>query len=157
LTHQGWFTWDASWTWGITLIACTVALHVSCVVLAALGLRRLRIARTRGKHRLLDTTVGAIIVIVAVAWLLAVAHAVECTIWAAAYLHLGGVENPADAMLYSIVSLTTRGTSGLVLLHHWLMMGAIESIDGLLLFGISTAFLFHVMRGWLPDFTLRRS
>jgi len=24
-------------------------------------------------------------------------------------------------------------------------------IDGLLLFGISTAFLFHVMRMWLPD------
>jgi hypothetical protein len=60
-------------------------------------------------------------------------------------------------MLYSIDSLTTRGTSGLVLQHHWLMMGAIESIDGLLLFGISTAFLFHVMRAWLPDFMVRRS
>ena len=95
--------------------------------------------------------------IVAVAWLLAVAHAVECTIWATAYLRLGAVANPADAMLYSIDSLTTRGTSGLPLLHHWLMMGAIESIDGLLLFGISTAFLFHVMRAWLPDFTARRS
>ncbi|MFY9739712.1 MAG: hypothetical protein WAK11_11760 [Candidatus Cybelea sp.] len=157
MTHQGWFTWDASWTWGITLIGCTVALHVSCVVLVALGLRRLRIAQTRGKHPFLDTTAGAIIVIVAVAWLLAVAHAVECTIWATAYLRLGAVANPADAMLYSIDSLTTRGTSGLPLLHHWLMMGAIESIDGLLLFGISTAFLFHVMRAWLPDFTARRS
>jgi hypothetical protein len=81
------------------------------------------------------TTAGAIVVIVAVAWLLAVAHAVECSIWATAYLHLGAVENPADAMLYSIDSLTTRGTSGLVLQHHWLMMGAIESINGLLLFG----------------------
>ena len=145
-----------NWTWGVTLIACTVALHVSCVVLAALGLRKLAIARRPGKHPLLDTTGGAIVVIVAVAWLLAVALAVECTIWAAAYLHLGAVENPADAMLSSIDSLTTRGTSGVVLLHHWLMLGAIESIDGLLLFGISAAFLFHVMRGWLPDFTLRR-
>ena len=157
MTHQGWFTWEASWTWGIALIACTVALHVSCVVLAALGLRKLRTARTGGIHPFLDTTAGAIIVIVAIAWLLAIAHAVECTIWAIAYLHLGAVENPADAMLYSIDSLTTRGTSGLVLLHHWLMMGAIESIDGLLLFGISAAFLFHVMRAWLPDFTARRS
>jgi hypothetical protein len=157
VTHQGWFAWDASWTGGVTFIAFTVALHVSCVVLAALGLRRLRIAQARGKHPFLRTTAGAVIVIVAVAWLLAVAHAVECTIWATAYLRLGAVDSPADAMLYSIDSLTTRGTSDLVLLHHWLMMGAIESIDGLLLFGISTAFLFHVMRVWLPDFTLRRS
>ncbi len=155
--QNGWFTWDASWTWGIALIACTVALHVSCVVLAALGLRKLRIAQTGGKHPLLDSTAGAIIVIVAIAWLLAIAHAFECSIWTIAYLHLGAVENPADAMLYSIDSLTTRGTSGLVLQHHWLMMGAIESIDGLLLFGISTAFLFHVTRGWLPDLTARPS
>jgi hypothetical protein len=155
--QHGWFAWDTSWSWGIALIACTVALHVSCVVLAALGLRKLRIAQARGKHPLLHTTAGAIIVIVAVAWLLAVAHAIECSMWAIAYLHLGAAENPADAMLYSIDSLTTRGTSGLVLQHHWLMMGAIESIDGLLLFGISTAFLFHVMRGWLPDFRARSS
>jgi hypothetical protein len=150
--QNGWLSWDESWTWGIALIAGTVALHVSCVVLAALGLRRLRFARADNKHPFLDTTVGAIIVIVAVAWSLAIAHAIECLIWAIAYLHLGAVENPADAMLYSIDSLTTRGTSDLVLQHHWLMMGAIESIDGLLLFGISAAFLFHVMRGWLPDF-----
>ncbi len=153
--QNGWFTWDASWTWGIALIACTVALHVSCVVLAAVGLRKLRIAQTGGKHPLFNTTAGSVIVIVAVAWLLALAHAFECSIWATAYLHLGAVANPADAMLYSIDSLTTRGTSGLVLQHQWLMMGAIESINGLLLFGISTAFLFHVMRGWLPDFTVR--
>jgi hypothetical protein len=154
--QNGWFSWDASWTWGIALIACTVALHVSCVVLAALGLRNLR-AQTGRRRPFFHTTAGAIIVIVAVAWLLAVAHAFECSIWAIAYLHLGAVANPADAMLYSIDSLTTRGTTGLVLQHSWLMMGAIESIDGLLLFGISTAFLFHVMRAWLPNFMVPRS
>jgi hypothetical protein len=155
--QNGWFSWDASWSWGIALIAFTVALHVSCVVLAALGLHRLRIAQNSGRHPFFHTTAGAIVVIVAVAWLLAVAHAVECSVWATAYLHLGAVENPADAMLYSIDSLTTRGTSGLILQHHWLMMGAIESINGLLLFGISTAFLFHVTRGWLPDLKAQSS
>ncbi len=148
--EQGWFAWDASWSWGIAIIGCTVALHVSCVVLAALGLSKLRIDEMRGKRPFLHTTAGAITIIVLVAWLLAVMHGLECAVWAIAYLHLGAVATPADAMLYSIDSLTTRGTSGLALQHHWLMMGAIESIDGLLLFGISTAFLFHVMRFWLP-------
>jgi hypothetical protein len=142
--------------WGITLIAVTVALHVSFIVLIAVGLRKLRAGDALEARQFLNTTAGAIVVMVAVAWLLAVAHAVECSIWAVAYLRLGAIASSADAMLYSIDSLTTRGTSDLVLQHRWLMMGAIESIDGLLLFGISTAFLFHVMRIWLPNLMRHR-
>jgi hypothetical protein len=149
--QHGWFAWDASWAWGVALISCTIALHVSCVVLVALGLRRLRIAATRSQRGFFQTTVGAISVIVVVAWLLAVLHGFECAIWAGVYLHLGAIDTPASAILYSVDSLTTRGASGSVLNPQWLMLGAIESIDGLLLFGISTAFLFHVMRMWLPD------
>ena len=147
---QGWFVWDASWTWGVALIAGTIALHVSCVVLVALGLRKLQLRKTHRKDAFLHTTAGAISVIVFVAWLLAVVHALECVIWAGVYLHLGAIGAPAVAMLYSVDSLTTRGASNLVLEQRWLMLGAIESINGLLLFGISTAFLFHVMRTWLP-------
>jgi hypothetical protein len=147
---QGWFFWDTSWTWGVALIASTIALHVSFVVLVALGLRKLRLRETHGNHAFIHTTAGAISIIVLVAWLLAVVHGFECLIWASVYLHLGAIDAPAMAVLYSVDSLTTRGASGLVLEHQWLMLGAIESINGLLLFGISTAFLFHVMRSWLP-------
>ena len=48
-------------------------------------------------------------------------------------------------MLYSVDSITARGASGLQLQPHWKMMGALESVGGLLLFGISTAFLASVM------------
>jgi hypothetical protein len=147
---QGWFAWGTSWAWGIALIAATIAMHVSCVVLVALGLRKLQLRKTHRNHAFIHTTAGAISVIVFVAWLLAIVHAFECVIWASVYLHLGAIDAPAVAMLYSVDSLTTRGASGLVLAQRWLMLGAIESINGLLLFGISTAFLFHVMRTWLP-------
>jgi len=33
-----------------------------------------------------------------------------------------------------------------VLEHHWRMMGALEATDGMLLFGISTAYIFTVMQ-----------
>jgi hypothetical protein len=153
--RPGWFTWDASWGWGIALIACTIALHVTCIMLIALRLQRLQRGETRVKRPFLHTTAGSITVIVGVAWLLAVLHGLESAIWAIAYLRLGAIDAPADAILYSVDSLTTRGTSpGLLLHHQWLMLGATESINGLLLFGITAAFLFHVMRSWLPDLRL---
>jgi hypothetical protein len=49
-------------------------------------------------------------------------------------------------MLYSVDSIATRGASGLVLQSHRQMMGALEAVDGVLLFGISTAFIFTVMQ-----------
>jgi hypothetical protein len=74
------------------------------------------------------------------------AACVEATIWAAAYLWLGALDSPKDAILYSLDSMTTRGASGLMLEPHWQMMGALEAANGMLLFGISTAYIFAVMQ-----------
>jgi hypothetical protein len=75
-----------------------------------------------------------------------VLHGVECAIWAAAYLWLGALDSPLDALLFSVDSMTTRGASGLTLQRHWQMMGALEAVDGMLLFGVSTAYIFAVMQ-----------
>ena len=80
--------------------------------------------------------------------LLAVLHGIECVIWAAAYLWLGALDSPMDALFYSLNSMSTRGASGLTLQRPWQMMGALEAVDGMLLFGVSTAFLFSVMQGY---------
>jgi hypothetical protein len=42
--------------------------------------------------------------------------------------------------------MATRGASGVTLHSHWQMMGAREAADGMLLFGINTAFIFTVMQ-----------
>ena len=77
--------------------------------------------------------------------LLAVLHCIEAAFWAAAYLWLGAFDSPGAAMLYAVDSMATRGASGLMLQPHWQMMGALEAADGMLLFGISTAFIFTAM------------
>ena len=78
--------------------------------------------------------------------LLAALHGIEAAVWAAAYWWLGALNSLAEAVLYSVDSISTRGASGLVLEHHWRMMGALEATDGMLLFGISTAYIFTVMQ-----------
>ena len=91
----------------------------------------------------------------AVGLLLAVLHGIEATIWAAAYLWLGALGSPIDAMLYSVDSMSTRGASGLTLQRHWRMMGALEASDGMLLFGISTAYIFATMQVYWPMLSRR--
>jgi hypothetical protein len=144
---HGWGQWDASWTWSLPLFAITIAIHACGVVLIARGLVRWRRWHPRTENGFLDAVPEAIGIIVAVALFLGVLHAIESTIWAVVYVYLGALPSAADAALYSVDSMTTRGSSGLDLAQKWRMMGAAEAGNGMLLFGISTAFLFAVMQG----------
>ena len=52
-------------------------------------------------------------------------------------------------MLYSISAVTSYGHANLFLKAQWQMMGALEALNGMLLFGLSTAFLFAmIQRVW---------
>ena len=142
----------ASWTWGLSLIALTVAIHALGIVIIALVLEQIRLRlglnnRSLGLGYVIPIVIG---LIGAVRLLLAVLHGIEATIWAAAYLRLGALDSPIDAILYSVDSMSTRGASGLTLQRHWKMMGALEAADGMLLFGISTAYIFAVMQVYWP-------
>jgi hypothetical protein len=76
--------------------------------------------------------------------MLAALHRVEATIWALAYLELGAVVSLRDPMLYSIDSITTRAASIIDLRSGWVLLGLLEVAEGMLLFAVSTAFLFAV-------------
>jgi hypothetical protein len=135
-----------NWIWGLLLIALTIAIHVTGVTLMVSVLHgfRLRLeSRSPGFPRIFAIVIGTI---TTMGLLLATLHMIEATLWAATYLWLGALGSPEAAMLYSVDSIATRGASELVLQSHWRMMGALEAVDGVLLFGISTAFLFTVMQ-----------
>jgi hypothetical protein len=141
---------SVNWTWGLSLIALTVAIHATGVVMMAfLGIRIRGRLETRklGLQHVIPIVIG---VVGAVGLLLAVLYGIEAAIWAAAYVWLGALDSPKDAILYSVDSLTTRGASGLMLQWHWRMMGALEAADGMLVFGISTAYIFAVMQLYWP-------
>ena len=146
MTEHGWGAWDSNWYWSLVLIALTIAFQGVAVVLISNASRLFWETPARADLSERHQTSVAIGVIVGVALSLAIAHGMEAAMWAFAYLQLGAVGTPAGAMLYSLDSLTTRGSSGFGLESRWRMMGAMESLDGMLLFGISTAFLFSVMQ-----------
>lgn len=142
---QGWGTWTASWIWSLALVAITIAFHATGIVLIGAASKQIRIRVLRQAANYAGSAPTTILLIAAIGFSLAVLVSIECMIWAFVYVWLGALPSPADAALYSVDSMTTRGASDLVLAPEWRMMGAVEAGDGMLLFGISTAFLFYVM------------
>lgn len=137
--------WESIWTWSLVLISVTIAMHVTGVVLLANLSERVKAKLPQLDISYLSSVPISMALIVAVALCLAVMHGLEAIVWASGYVHLGAFTSMADATLYSLDSMTSRGGSGLILHERWRMMGATEAADGMLLFGISTAFIFAVM------------
>ena len=135
-----------SWRWGLSLIALTTAIHAAAVVMMAFAAVRIRVRLETRSPDLWNLIAILICMAVAAALLLTVLHGIECGIWAAAYLWLGALDSSRDALLFSIDSMSTRGASGLALQRHWQLMGALEAVNGMLLFGVSTAYLFAVIQ-----------
>jgi hypothetical protein len=69
-----------------------------------------------------------------------------CYCWAAAYTLLGALPNGRSAMLYSMNAMTSYGHVNLYLAPRWQMMGSLEALNGWILFGLTTAFLFAIIQ-----------
>jgi hypothetical protein len=145
-----------NWTWGLSLIALTIAIHATGVTFMVSVLHNFRVRLESGNSRLPRVVSIAIAAFTAMGLLLVVLHGIEAAFWASAYMWLGALDSPGAAILYSVDSMTTRGASGVMLQPHWQMMGALEAADGMLLFGISTAFIFTVMQFYFQHLLLRR-
>ena len=94
--------WSADWAWGLPLTALTLAIHGAAITgIAVLLTRALAAVERRRPGRssmalILAATVGVL------GGALAILHGLDAAVWAAAYLLIGAVDTPADAMLYSV-------------------------------------------------------
>jgi hypothetical protein len=133
---------------GLSLIVLTIAIHTTAVVLMAFGLEaRIRVRVDKHKPdrlRAIPTVIGHI---AAVALTLAALHGIEGVLWASAYWGLGALDSLTDASVYALATMTTFEIPGLTLPPRFQMLSALEAMNGVLLFGISTAFLFAVIQG----------
>jgi len=137
--------WTSDWAWSMPLIVLTVVIHV-----LGLGLFNQMVVPSLGRVMNRRHPTGAFIMVMGVTILVVtVLHALEATIWAAAYRVLGALPDARRALLYSLSSMTTYGHANLYLTEHWQLMGAMEALNGIILFGLTTAFLFGmIVRVW---------
>lgn len=131
----------ADWTWSLPLIVVNVVIHVSGP----------RSHRPEGSSRYYwspytpPPTLGFALIMGATTLLATLMHGMEVAIWAVAYRLLDAMRDNKSAMLYSLNAMTSYGHENLALSGHWKLMGAIEALNGWLLFGLTTAFLFGMI------------
>ena len=79
-------------------------------------------------------------------------HVVEVVLWATTYRLLPGnhLDSFEKATYFSMVTFTTLGYGDITLAdHQWRLLSGIEALNGILLVGWTTAFLFLVVqRSW---------
>src|SRR5260370_29477959 len=138
-------TWVGDWAWSLPLIVLTVMIHVCG--LAVIGERVVEaLAESVDRRRFMFKFA---VVMVVISLLATVLHGIEGGIWSAAYRFLGALPDARTAMLYSISAMTSYGHAALFLKDRWQLMGALEALNGMLLFGLTTAFLFAmIQRAW---------
>ncbi len=146
-------SWRADWAWSVPLIVATVVIHV--FGLGFLHERVVRVVSRIIERRHFTALFAAVMgVVVLLATLL---HAIEGGVWAAAYWLLGALPDFRSSMLFSLGAMTTYGGSNLSPQDHWLLMGALEALNGIILFGLTTAFLFSMIQEvWLAGGRDRR-
>jgi hypothetical protein len=138
--------WSAAWLWSLPLLIVTVVIHAFS--LRMIDRRVSFVLDGSARNRLLRMASWLIMPVVGLC--AAILHGSEGAIWAAAYVLLRALPDRKSAMLYSMNAMTAYGHVDLQLEQHWQLMGALEALNGLILFGLTTAFLFMVMQRVWP-------
>lgn len=139
-------TWVGDWAWGVPLVVANLLMHVVGLNLIGLFVLGDYINILRRRNPFAD-----FVAVVGVTALLTITlHALESVTWGAAYILLGALSDEKAAMLYSLGAMTTYGHSNIHLNSHWELLGAVEALQGMLLFGLTTAFLFYVFQEITP-------
>ena len=141
----GVLSWDANWGWGIPLIILNVSLHV--IGLGFIYVRIIEIVRLVGNHQGVIFTFALVMGIATL--FVTLMHGVEAAIWAGAYILIGALPDGRSALLYSVSAITSYGHANLVLDARWQLLGALEALNGMILFGLTTAMLYGmIQRVW---------
>ena len=72
-------------------------------------------------------------------------HLVEASLWAIFYYARGLFNDFETALYFSLVTYGTIGFGDVVLPQRWRLLSGIEGISGVLLCGLSAAFIFAVI------------
>jgi polyferredoxin len=96
------------------------------------------------------------IMIVTVLMLMA-AHLLEIAVWSMAYQLVGVVPEGGDPLYFAFVNYTTLGYGDVLPVARWRLLGPMAAMNGVLLFGWSTAVIFQVLWATISREDLRKS
>jgi hypothetical protein len=98
--------------------------------------------------RLIRTALGfwkSVAIMMIVSLVTAAAHLIQIALWAVVFLICGEAPTFKQAFYCSAQNYTALGYGDVHLSERWQLLGPLEAVNGLLLFGLSTALMFAVL------------
>jgi len=117
-----------------------IAIHA--IVMAAV----LWVARVADERATQRQSLRLVAVMIATVSVLMAAHIAEVLVWSLAYAIVGAAPPGTDFIYFAFVNYTTLGYGDVTPIERWQLLGPMTAMNGVLLFGWSTAVIFAVLR-----------
>lgn len=125
---------------GAIVSVINIMIH-ALVTVGAIG-----IARRAGLQQTKRPRLHVMAVMAATAVALMVAHTLEMLVWTLTYAIVGATPDGSKLLYFAFVNYTTLGYGDITPVPAWRLLGPMTAMNGILLFGWSTAVLFEVLR-----------
>ena len=125
---------------GGAVSVCNITIHA--LVMTAVA----RVAQRMGSKNISRPSLLLACVMIATVLVLMVAHTCEVAVWALAYLLVNAAPAGSGLLYFAFVNYTTLGYGDILHVKDWQILGPMTAMNGVLLFGWSTAVIFEVLR-----------
>jgi len=105
-----------------------------------------QVARNASARSKSQASQHLVLVMVPTVLVLMITHALEVVVWGIAYWLVDAAPVGTDRVYFAFVNYTTLGYGDVVPVVRWRLLGPITAMNGVLLFGWSTAVIFEVLR-----------
>jgi len=124
----------------VVIVSVCLVVHMAGILLMAEWLlsRRKDLDRTASRRHF------ALLMVMLFAGIMFL-HLIQTSLWAVFYYGQNLFSDFETSLYFSMVSFTTIGYGDVLLPRKWRLLGVIEGISGVLLCGVSTAFIFAVI------------
>jgi hypothetical protein len=125
---------------GAAASVCNISIH-ALVMVAVIG-----VARTADEMATSYQSLRLIAVMIATVTVLMIAHFAEVLVWSLIYATVSAAPAGTDLVYFAFVNYTTLGYGDVTPVERWHLLGPMTAMNGVLLFGWSTAVIFEVLR-----------
>jgi hypothetical protein len=125
---------------GATASVCNITIHALVMVAV------IRVVRVVDAWATTHQTFRLIAVMIATVTVLMIAHLAEVLVWSSIYVMTAAAPDGTDLIYFAFVNYTTLGYGDVTPVERWHLLGPMTAMNGVLLFGWSTAVIFEILR-----------
>jgi protein-S-isoprenylcysteine O-methyltransferase Ste14 len=126
---------------GISAVIATVFIQSMTVVLVIRYLFS-AVSTARIKQGLINNS----IILSSIMLILFSGHLIQIAVWAEIFVVCGEFDEFYSAFYHSMVNFSSLGYGDIVMSDKWRLLGSLEAVNGILMFGISTAVFYTCIR-----------